>query len=214
MGNHSSPTPLSSSQESSTITRIRDFLRMNPPVFTGSKVEENPHNFIDEIWKILKEMHITEIEGVELVSYQLKDVANVWYDQWEQSHREDAGPTVWDKFESAFLDHFFPQELWKTKVEEFLNLKKESMTVKEYSLKFIQLSKYALEIIPHMMSKMRKFVSGLGKYNECPSKRQGDRGSRALFSSTTPQNRGNQRDASSGACRGTNSLYAMGSRQD
>ncbi|KAG5581451.1 hypothetical protein H5410_052078 [Solanum commersonii] len=32
----------SSSQELLTVTRIRDFLRMNPPVFMGSKVEGDP----------------------------------------------------------------------------------------------------------------------------------------------------------------------------
>ncbi|XP_055814193.1 uncharacterized protein LOC129883587, partial [Solanum dulcamara] len=149
--------------------RIRDFLRINPPVFTGSNVDEDPQNFIDEMWKILKAMHATEIEGVELVSYQLKDVANVWYNQWEESRGKDAEPALWDEFERAFLDNFFPQELREAKIEEFVNLKQESMTVKEYSLKFIQLSKYAPEMIPHMRSKMRKFVSGLGKHvkKEC-----------------------------------------------
>ncbi|XP_055818591.1 uncharacterized protein LOC129887498 [Solanum dulcamara] len=129
-GNQSSPTLSSSSQEPSAATRIRDFLRMNPPTFTGSKVDEDPQNFIDEMWKILKAMHATEIEGVELVSYQLKDVANIWYNQWEQGRGEDVEPVRWDEFEGAFLDHFFPRELREAKVEEFVNLKQEGMTVK------------------------------------------------------------------------------------
>ncbi|XP_055800410.1 uncharacterized protein LOC129869841, partial [Solanum dulcamara] len=149
--------------------RIRDFLRMNPPAFTGSKVDEDPQNFIDEMWKILKAMHATEIEGVELVSYQLKDVANIWYSQWEQGRGEDAESARWDEFEGAFLDYFFPRELREAKVEEFVNLKQEGMSVKEYGLKFIQLSRYAPEMIPDVRSKMRKFVSGLGRHvkKEC-----------------------------------------------
>ena len=96
---------------------------MNPPVFTGSKVDEDPQNFIDEVWKILKAMHATELEGVELVSYQLKDVANIWYNQWEEGRGEEAEPVLWEEFEGAFLDHFFPQELREAKVDEFVNLK-------------------------------------------------------------------------------------------
>ncbi|XP_049394710.1 uncharacterized protein LOC125858999 [Solanum stenotomum] len=36
---------------STTASRIRDFTRMNPPMFFGSKVEEDPQGFIDEIYK-------------------------------------------------------------------------------------------------------------------------------------------------------------------
>ena len=45
-----------------------------------------------------------------------------------------------------------------------MNLKQESMNVKEYNLKFIQLSRYAPEMIPNMRAKMRKFVSDLAKH--------------------------------------------------
>ena len=50
--------------------------------------------------------------------------------------------------------------------------------------------------------------------NECPFRKQGDGGGRAQPPFVTPQNRGNQRGSTSGADRGTNHLYAMGSRQD
>ena len=34
-----------------TTSRIRNFTRMNPPTFYGSKVEEDPQEFIDEGFK-------------------------------------------------------------------------------------------------------------------------------------------------------------------
>lgn len=95
-------------------------------------------------------MYATETEGVELVAYQLKDVANVWYNQWEESRGENVEPANWDEFEGAFLDHFFPQELREAKVEEFVNLKQRGLMVKEYSLKFIQLSRYATDMVSNM----------------------------------------------------------------
>ena len=48
-------------------------------------------------------------QGVELISYQLKDVANIWYNQWEEGRGEEVEPVLWSEFEGAFLDHFFPQ---------------------------------------------------------------------------------------------------------
>lgn len=50
-------------------------MRLSPPVFTSSKVEEDPQHFIDEIEKIFRVMHATNVEGVEFAAYQLKHVA-------------------------------------------------------------------------------------------------------------------------------------------
>lgn len=56
-------------------------MRMNLPKFSGTKVEEDPQEFVDEIKKIFKVMHVDQVEGVELVVYHLKDVANQWYNE-------------------------------------------------------------------------------------------------------------------------------------
>uniref|UniRef100_M1DPX8 Gag-pol polyprotein n=1 Tax=Solanum tuberosum TaxID=4113 RepID=M1DPX8_SOLTU len=66
---------------STTTSRIRDFTRMNPPTFYGSKVDEDPQEFIDEVFKVLEAMGVSPREKVELAAYQLKDVAQVWHEQ-------------------------------------------------------------------------------------------------------------------------------------
>ena len=60
-------------------SHLREFTRMNPPTFYGSKVEEDPHEFIDEIYKILYAMRSSNSEKAELATYQLKDVAQILY---------------------------------------------------------------------------------------------------------------------------------------
>ena len=34
-------------------SRLRDFVRMNPPIFLGSKVGEYPQEFLDGVYKVL-----------------------------------------------------------------------------------------------------------------------------------------------------------------
>ena len=53
-------------------TRVREFLRMNPPEFYGSKVDEDRNGFIDQVYKLLAIMGVSSIEKVELAAYQLK----------------------------------------------------------------------------------------------------------------------------------------------
>ena len=72
-----------------------------------------------------------------------------------------AGPVDWGVFKSAFLDRFFPLELRERKMQEFINLRQRGMSVKEYSLKFTQLSKYAPTLVADSRAKMNKFVIGV-----------------------------------------------------
>ena len=60
-------------------SHLRDFTRMNPLTFHGSKVDEYPQYFMDEIYKILYSMGLTSSEKDELATYQLKYVAKTWY---------------------------------------------------------------------------------------------------------------------------------------
>ena len=69
--------------DNTTASRIRYFTRMNPPTFFGSTVEENPQGFIDEVFKVLDAMGVSSQEKAKLGAYQLKDVAQVWYEQWK-----------------------------------------------------------------------------------------------------------------------------------
>ena len=48
--------PRANKQVATMASIIRDFTRINPPTFYGSKVEEDPQEFNDEIYKIFNAM--------------------------------------------------------------------------------------------------------------------------------------------------------------
>jgi len=146
--------------------RIREFLRMNPPDFSGSKVEEDPNGFIDEVYKTLAIMGVSSREKAELAAYQLKYVAQIWLKQWKDSRSVGAGPIEWETFRLAFLDRFFPQELREAKLEEFKNLKQGNMSVYEYALKFTLLSKYAPSLVASPRDLLNRFLTGVSELVE------------------------------------------------
>uniref|UniRef100_M1DS52 Gag-pol polyprotein n=1 Tax=Solanum tuberosum TaxID=4113 RepID=M1DS52_SOLTU len=49
-----------------TTSRLRDFVRMNSPVFLGSKVGEEPQEFRDEVYKVVDAMGVTLVEKADL----------------------------------------------------------------------------------------------------------------------------------------------------
>ncbi|WMV50501.1 hypothetical protein MTR67_043886 [Solanum verrucosum] len=75
-----------------TTSRVRELTRMNPLEFHGSKVEENPQEFIGEMYKVLMIMGVTLLEKAKLSTDNLKGVAQVWFNQWKEERAVDAGP--------------------------------------------------------------------------------------------------------------------------
>ncbi|XP_049357353.1 uncharacterized protein LOC125822017 [Solanum verrucosum] len=53
------------------------------------------------------------------------------------------------------------QALREAKVEEFIHLRQGSMSVKEYALKFTQLSKYAPTMVADLRDEMNRFLTGV-----------------------------------------------------
>ncbi|KAK4706241.1 hypothetical protein R3W88_034203 [Solanum pinnatisectum] len=69
---------------STMASRLRDLTRMSPLIFFGSKVNEDPQEFVEEIYKIF-------------------DAIGVWYTQWKDNRAIGAGLTDFE-FMKAFLD--------------------------------------------------------------------------------------------------------------
>ena len=92
-------------------SHLRDFAKMNPPMFYGSRSDEDPQDFFNDFYKILYAMDVTSIEKDDLEAYKLKDVAQTWYVQWRDNRALRRIPMTWDIFKKDFLDRFFLREL-------------------------------------------------------------------------------------------------------
>ncbi|XP_069145521.1 uncharacterized protein [Solanum lycopersicum] len=144
-------------------SRLKDFVRMNPPIFLGSKVGEDPEEFLDGVYWVLSAMGVTSREKEELASYQLRDVSQIWYTNWKDNRPEESVPIEWKEFKKAFLCMYFPCERRESKVEEFINLKHGNMSVEEYPLKFSMLSRYAPYLLSNPRDEMSQFCDVCGR---------------------------------------------------
>ncbi|XP_070049753.1 uncharacterized protein [Nicotiana tomentosiformis] len=102
-----------------------------------------------------------ETEAIELASFRLRDIAILWYEGWERSRERDASPAIWENISDAFLDQYLPWEIRQARFDQFPALKRGNMSVREYSLRFDSLAKYAPSIAITMRDRIHGFISGL-----------------------------------------------------
>ena len=158
------PTAGPSGIDRAASLRTQDFLKMDPPTFTGSDLNEDPQDFIDQIQRALDVMHVTGRETVELAAYRFKGEAIYWYEDWKRSRGIDAPPATWKEFKEAFLDHYLPFEIRQARADQFLNLRQGNMSVREYSLRFNSLSRYAPNVVATMDDRVHQYVDRLDPY--------------------------------------------------
>ncbi|XP_069150224.1 uncharacterized protein [Solanum lycopersicum] len=143
--------------------KLRDFRKMNTCILRGSKTSDDPQEFVDEVHKILFDMGSNDTTKAELASYQLKDVAQNLCNMSQDCRVLGGGPVIWELLKIAFLERFFPREMREAKVEEFINVKKGFIKVREYSLKFVKLFRYSTFLLSYNRDRMRRFLKGINR---------------------------------------------------
>ncbi|XP_069150276.1 uncharacterized protein [Solanum lycopersicum] len=142
-------------------SHLRDFTLMNPSNIYWSMVKEDPHDFIDEVYKILLYMGLFTSEKADFGTYQLGDVAKALYVEWRDYMPLRGGTVIWEIFKNIFIDRFFTKKMRESKVVEFITLRQGGMGVHEYSLKFTKQSKYAHSFVSDPRDEMSRFMRGL-----------------------------------------------------
>ena len=113
---------------------------------------------------ILVAIGATDIETAEMTPYQLEDFSHTLCKMWQDSCVLGGVPVIWELFKTTFLEIFFPKDMRDSKVGEFVNLKKGSMTVREYSLMFVKLSRYVTYLVSNSRDEMSKFFTGFAEH--------------------------------------------------
>nr|XP_009799436.1 PREDICTED: uncharacterized protein LOC104245518 [Nicotiana sylvestris] len=121
-------------------------------MLTGSIKDADRQNFIDKMQRTLRVMHASDTESIKLASYRLRDVAVQWYETWELSRGTNASPAI-----------------RQARIDRFLALKQGNMSVREYSLHFDSLARYAPSTVAEMSDRVHQFMVGLRPHliNEC-----------------------------------------------
>ncbi|XP_027356790.1 uncharacterized protein LOC113866100 [Abrus precatorius] len=121
---------------------LSEFMKNDPPQFTGVDGPDAAELWIREIEKIFLTMSYAEERKVLYATYMLIGDAEMWW-HGARAMLEARGEVItWAVFRSSFLGKFFPSHVCATKEQEFLNFVQGNSSVYEYVIQFERLYRF------------------------------------------------------------------------
>ncbi|XP_031108720.1 uncharacterized protein LOC116013212 [Ipomoea triloba] len=132
----------------------------HPPNYAG---EDDPvflEEWIRTFDKLLDAVNCPANQRVSSTVYYLTKAADNWWATTgpELLQNPDFG---WEEFKEELRGQFYTERIKGIKCEEFLRLKQKGETVQVYYDQYVELMRFAQDIVPDEASKARRFVRGL-----------------------------------------------------
>ncbi|XP_022863736.1 uncharacterized protein LOC111383805 [Olea europaea var. sylvestris] len=134
--------------------------KLGAKVFTGTADPAVAQAWMTKIERVFDVIGCLDDRKLCLATFLLEKGA---YDSWQsvRSVYLDRSIITWTYFRRIFYDAYYPRSYKDAKHEEFLKLIQGQMTIAEYHVKFIELSKYAQVLVCNEIDKCRRFENGL-----------------------------------------------------
>ncbi|XP_021771795.1 uncharacterized protein LOC110735930 [Chenopodium quinoa] len=131
-----------------------------PLVYLGKEDPASLESWIREFDKLFDAINYPSELRVNNGYYYLRKEADLWWVQRKDEllKKPNFG---WDEFKEALREKFYPSYLRKQKSMEFTNLRMGNMFINEYYNKFIELMRFAPEVVPTETIKAQRFEQGL-----------------------------------------------------
>ncbi|XP_022876708.1 uncharacterized protein LOC111394890 [Olea europaea var. sylvestris] len=139
----------------------RDFsieraIKLGAKVFTGTADPTIAQAWMTKIERLFDVMGCSDDRKLCLSTFLLEEGA---YDWWQLVRSTYLDPSIitWIDFHHIFYDAYYSRSYKDAKQEEFLKLVQGQITIAEYQVKFIELSKYAQVLVSNEIDKCRRF---------------------------------------------------------
>ncbi|MQL89979.1 hypothetical protein Taro_022561 [Colocasia esculenta] len=142
---------------------LRQFLQFQPPQFLGQPDPDAARAWLDAVERTFRSMECVPEERVLLASYQLQAQALTWWSsEWETTFQSRPLRQIpWQEFVVSFERAFCPTYVRTKRLYQFLDLQQRDFTVVQYRARFVELGRYAPQIMGDEGLRTQQFVRGL-----------------------------------------------------
>ncbi|XP_062170374.1 uncharacterized protein LOC133876106 [Alnus glutinosa] len=137
-----------------------DFNHVPRPEENGTEGPNAAEAWLIDIDVLYTTLGCTDEQKVQYLALQLTGEAGRW---WNARKVLLGNETVitWEMFKVEYNRRFFPRSQRQLQAIEFQNLVQGNMTVEQYSARFMELARFAANLIPDEESKAERFENGL-----------------------------------------------------
>ncbi|MQL78128.1 hypothetical protein Taro_010563 [Colocasia esculenta] len=142
---------------------LREFLQFQPPQVLGQPDPDAARAWLDAVERTFRSMECVPEERVLLASYQLQAQALSWWSaEWETTFQSRPLKQIpWQEFVVSFERAFCPTYVRTERLYQFLDLQQRDFTVVQYRARFVELGRYAPQIMGDEGLRTQQFVRGL-----------------------------------------------------
>ncbi|XP_062150625.1 uncharacterized protein LOC133859294 [Alnus glutinosa] len=142
---------------------LRDFASHNFRSFEGIEGPNAAEAWLTDIEVLYDTLGCTDEQKVSYVVLRLTGEAGRWWTAKKVLLKEPPNETIitWELFKIEYNRRFFPRAQRQLRAIEFQNLVQGDMTVEQYFARFIELARFAVNLIPDEESKAERFEHGL-----------------------------------------------------
>ncbi|MQM18406.1 hypothetical protein Taro_051397 [Colocasia esculenta] len=130
---------------------------------TGKPDPDIARAWLDAVERTFRSMECVPKERVLLASYQLQAQALTWWSsEWETTFQSrPLRQILWQEFVVSFERAFCPTYIRTERLYLFLDLQQRDSTVVQYRARFVELGRYAPQIMVDESLRNQQFVRGL-----------------------------------------------------
>ncbi|XP_068501373.1 uncharacterized protein [Phaseolus vulgaris] len=139
---------------------LTEFMRHNPPKFTGNATPDQADQWIRDLEKIFRATSCPEDKKLVFATYLLSGEAEFWWMGAQQMMEARDEVLDWESFRVKFLEKYFPDSARFAKEAEFLRLEQGEMSVNAYATRFEYLARFYTQATSEAW-RCRKFEEGL-----------------------------------------------------
>ncbi|KAF3780692.1 hypothetical protein EJ110_NYTH38684 [Nymphaea thermarum] len=122
-------------KEKATTVSFQHFMLMQPPVVTGDGSPDKAEEWIEEVECIFEVLEVPGSNKVNYGLYILKGGAKRWWKSTQQIQFAGQQSISWRQFRDSFFSTYFPAHARNKKMQEFLDLQQNHLSLEEYVAK-------------------------------------------------------------------------------